>query len=60
MNYKNQERDELTDLVGADNWQMVVDEFGGMQENEILAELDKLFPADFNEPLSARLSAELN
>ncbi len=60
MNYKNQERDELTDLVGADNWQMVVDEFGGMQENEILAELDKLFPADFNEPLAARLSAELN
>ena len=55
-----QEQDEIIELVGAENWQMVVDEFGGKTVLQIKAILDEMFPTEDNRKLTQCIFNELN
>ena len=41
-------RNEIMDHVGAENWEMVEDEFANQTPDQIKETLDEMFPADDN------------
>lgn len=44
----NQNQDEIVELMGADNWHQVVNEYKGMTVEEIKAECDYMWPQEEN------------
>ena len=51
----NQEKIDLAELTGCDNWSAVETWFGGMTEAQIKAECDKCWPHEDNSDLAHRL-----
>ena len=49
-------KDEIIDRLGED-WSQIWLEFCGMNESQILAELNVIFPTDDNAPLAASIAA---
>ena len=54
------DRDMMVDLLGAQNWQDVLIAFGLMDADEILGELDSMFPTENNEDLAQAIYEALN
>lgn len=53
-------RDEIMELVGAEDWFGVKSWFGEMDEEEILSECDNTWPDDDNDYLAWSISEQLN
>ena len=51
-----QEQDFVIDHVGAENWEQVVTEFGGMTAEEIERKLDEMFTIDDNGDLAREIA----
>jgi hypothetical protein len=47
---------EIIDLLGLREWSDVYSWFGSMGEAEVLAELNRVYPGDNNEALSASIA----
>ena len=54
-----QRRDSIMELVGADNWGMVAEAFGGKSADDVEFELDEMFPGDDNAQLARDIYEEL-
>jgi hypothetical protein len=55
---RNQET--IIEQTGSENWEQVVEWFGGMSEQEILAECNSIWPNDDNVDFAALIYSELN
>ena len=44
-------KDEITDRLGADNWDVVANEFRGKTMKEIMAVLNYMFPEKYKEAM---------
>ena len=55
-----QNQDEIMELVGADTWEEVVNEYSDMAVWRIENNLDELFTEDDNHELAGRIYNELN
>ena len=58
MNTQNQ--DYIIEQTGAENWEMIIDQFAGKTQSAVKAELDKIFTSDDNADLAERISEELS
>ena len=52
-------RDDIMDLLGANNWQQVAEEFTHLRFDEIKESLDKIFPDDDNSELAQAIALEV-
>jgi len=52
-------RNDIINYTGAENWQMINDSFGGKAYQEILAELNYMFPQDENDDLAKAIYNEV-
>ncbi len=53
-------RDEIIDRLGADTWGQVLDAFGGLDRDAILAKLNDIFEHDDNAELARSLAEALS
>jgi hypothetical protein len=53
-------RDEIMELVGADTWEDVEVNFGGIPQGWVLAECNRMWPDDDNDYLAWSISEQLN
>lgn len=54
-----QRRDSIMELVGADNWGMVAEAFGGKSADDVEFELDEMYLEDDNAELAQMIYEEL-
>jgi hypothetical protein len=52
-------RDEIMELVGADTWEDVEVNFGGIPQGWVLAECNRMWPGDDNDYLALSISEQL-
>lgn len=55
-----QEQHDLMELSGCENWEQVVDTFGGMAVWKIKEEADRMWPDDDNADFAQRIFNALN
>ena len=53
-------RNDITDYVGAEDWNEVVREFAGLTLAEITAELNEMFTTEDNAELALAISENVN
>lgn len=53
-------RDEIMEFVGADTWEDVEVNFGGISHNWVLAECNRMWPGDDNDYLALSISEQLD
>lgn len=50
---KRMTQEKIIEALGAENWEQAVAEFAWLNEDEILRDLDDMFPTEDNEEMAA-------